>query len=43
MNQKIHNKFICAAGEYCLELNDKDHSSQFQHLKPVTPSMHHSF
>jgi hypothetical protein len=26
---------ICGGGVHCLKLNDKEHSTQFIHLKPV--------
>jgi hypothetical protein len=28
-------KSICGGGVHCLKLNDKEHSTQFIHLKPV--------
>jgi hypothetical protein len=35
-------KPICGGGVHCLKLNDKEHSTQFVHLKPV-PSWFLSF
>jgi hypothetical protein len=37
MNDKEQEKEkqICDGGVHCLKLNDKEHSTQFIHLKPV--------
>jgi hypothetical protein len=34
--QKQKEKSICGGGVHCLKLNDKEHSTQFIHLNPVT-------
>jgi hypothetical protein len=34
---------ICGGGVYCLKLRDKEHSTQFIHLKPVKFSFFHLY
>jgi hypothetical protein len=42
-NKQEQNKQICGGGVYCLKLEDKEHSAQFIHLKPVNFSFSHSY
>jgi hypothetical protein len=38
--QELQEKqLICGGGQHCLKLQDKEHSTQFIHLKPVNFSL----